>query len=150
MFLLMFAGGSAGSTSGGIKIVRYIIAIKNTMLEFKRILHPSAVIPTRCNGVAVDQKTAYNGLGFILIYGIIFCVGIAVLGLIGMDFTTAIGATIASLGNIGPGLGDVGPMNNYAGLPDVSKWFLSFLMLLGRLEIFTVLIVLTPYFWKKG
>ena len=88
-------------------------------------------------------------MAFFLIYMMIFAAGTFVMTMLGLDFTSAIGASIASLGNIGPGLGEVGPVGNYANIPDVGKWFLSFLMLLGRLELFTVLIIFAPAFWKK-
>jgi trk system potassium uptake protein TrkH len=149
-FLLMFIGGSAGSTAGGVKIVRHVVLLKNSILEMKRQVHPSAIIPVRMNGKAVTQDITFNVLAFFIIYITIFAVGSVAMALIGVDFMTAIGAVATSLGNIGPGLGTVGPVNNFAGIPDAGKWLLSFLMLLGRLELFTVLILLTPYFWNRN
>lgn len=148
-FLLLFTGGSAGSTAGGVKLVRHILLIKNSFVEFKRILHPAAIIPVRFNGKAVNREIIYNILAFIMIYILIFCVGSVAVASFGLDFETALGAVGTSLGNIGPGIGDVGPVDNFSGLPSPVKWILSFLMLVGRLELFTVLLLLTPYFWKK-
>ena len=149
-FVLMFFGASAGSTAGGVKIVRHIILIKNSVLELKRQLHPSAVIPVRFNGKAVPREITFNILAFIMIYISIFALGSVFMGAMGADFETAIGSVATCLGNIGPGLGSVGPVYNFAGISDGGKWFLSFLMLLGRLELFTVLMLFTPYFWKTN
>ncbi|MEN7551382.1 TrkH family potassium uptake protein [Rapidithrix thailandica] len=148
-FIFMFMGASAGSTAGGVKIVRHVILMKNSFLELKRQLHPSAVIPVRLNNKAVSQDITFNVLAFIFIYIIVFCIGSLILASMGLDFLTAIGAVATSLGNIGPGLGTVGPVDNFAHLPGAAKWVLSFLMLMGRLELFTFLILLSPYFWQK-
>lgn len=149
IFVMMFFGASAGSTAGGVKIVRHVILVKNSILELKRQLHPSAILPVRLNKKAVQRDITFNILAFIMIYIAIFAVGSVIMSWIGVDFMTAVGSVATSLGNIGPGFGDVGPVNNFASIPAAGKWFLSFLMLLGRLELFTVLILLTPYFWKK-
>ncbi|MFP4092339.1 MAG: TrkH family potassium uptake protein [Cyclobacteriaceae bacterium] len=149
-FLLMFTGASAGSTAGGVKIVRHIVLLKNSILEMKRQVHPSAIIPVRINGKAVTQDITFNVLAFFIIYITIFAIGSAAMAMIGVDFMTAIGSVATSLGNIGPGIGTVGPVDNFAHLPAAGKWILSFLMLLGRLELFTVLILLTPYFWNRN
>jgi trk system potassium uptake protein TrkH len=145
----MFVGGSAGSTGGGVKIVRHLLLFKNSWIELKRAIHPSAIIPVKFNHKAVSQDIIFNVMAFFLIYVIVFALGTVVMSLLGADFETAIGTTIASLGNIGPGIGGVGPVENYAFLSPLAKWFLSFLMLLGRLELFTVLIILSPAFWKS-
>ena len=149
VFMLMFVGGSAGSTGGGIKVVRQLLLFKNSFLELKRLMHPQAVIPVRMNGRPVSQDIIFNVLAFFLIYIIIFAIGTFVMSLLGLDFETAIGSTAATLGNIGPGIGSVGPVGNYSEIPGFGKWFLSFLMLLGRLELFTVLILFSPVFWKR-
>lgn len=149
IFLMMFIGGMAGSTGGGIKIVRQLLLLKNSLLELKRLIHPQAIIPVRMNGKVVSQDIIFKVMAFFLIYIIIFIIGSSVMALMGLDASTAIGATAASLGNIGPGIGMVGPEDNYAFIPYVGKWFLSFLMMLGRLELFTVLILFSPSFWKK-
>ncbi len=148
-FVLMFFGGSAGSTGGGIKIVRIVMLFKNSFLEFKRLLHPSAIIPVRLNHRAVKLEIVLNVLAFIVVYILTFVIGTVVMSGLGLDLDSAMGSVIASLGNIGPGIGSVGPAENFAHIPDVGKWFLSFLMLMGRLELFTVMIIFTPVFWKK-
>ncbi len=149
IFTLMFIGGSAGSTGGGVKIIRHLLLVKNSLLEMKRSIHPQAIIPVKYNGKSVSQQIIFNVMAFFLIYIIIFSVGTLTLSLFGYDFYTSIGATIASLGNIGPGIGHVGPVDNYSFFSPLAKWFLSFLMLLGRLELFTILIVISPAFWKR-
>ncbi|MCB9261665.1 MAG: TrkH family potassium uptake protein [Flavobacteriales bacterium] len=149
-FLLMFFGASAGSTAGGIKIVRHVLIVKNGLAELKRLLHPSAIIPVRYNGRAVEQKIVYNILAFFFIYLTVFLVGTIVMSLYGYDILTSAGATISSLGNIGPGIGDVGPANNFSIFPESAKVFLAFLMLLGRLELFTILMLLMPNFWRNN
>jgi len=149
VFMLMFIGGSAGSTGGGIKIVRHLLLVKNSWIELKRAIHPQAIIPVKFNGKSVPQQIIFNVMAFFLIYMMIFATGVVVMALIGMDFETAIGSVAAALGNIGPGIGNVGPVENYAFFSPFAKWFLSFLMLLGRLELFTVLIVISPAFWKS-
>ncbi len=147
--LMMFVGGMAGSTGGGIKVVRQLLLMKNSLLELKRLIHPQAIIPVRMNGKVVSQDIIFKVMAFFLIYISIFIIGSTAMALIGLDGSTAIGAAAATIGNIGPGIGHVGPEDNYAFIPQVGKWFLSFLMLLGRLELFTVLILFSPAFWKK-
>jgi trk system potassium uptake protein TrkH len=149
LFLLMFTGGCAGSTGGGIKIVRILLLFKNSSMELKRIVHPQAILPVRLNGKSISQGIIFNVLAFFLIYIIIFAFGSLVMSMLGLEFETAIGSVAASLGNIGPGLGMVGPVENYSAIPAAGKWILSFFMLLGRLELFTVLILFSPSFWKK-
>lgn len=149
-FALFFVGGSAGSTSGGIKIVRHIVMLKNSFLEFKKTLHPNAIIPVRFNGKAVSQTIVFNILSFFVIYMLIFVIASVVLTFLGLDFISALGATASSLGNIGPAIGSVSPVDNFAHLSIGAKWFCSFLMLIGRLELFTVLILFTPFFWRKN
>ena len=148
-FGLMFLGGSAGSTSGGFKIMRHILIIKNGILQFKKILHPHAIIPLRYNSSSVSNEITYNILGFFIVYILSFIVGAMVFGIFGLDFESAIGISASSLGNVGPSIGSFGPMNTFYDLPILAKWWSSFLMLLGRLELFTVLIVFTPYFWSN-
>jgi len=149
-FVMMFIGASAGSTAGGVKIVRHVILFKNSILELKRQLHPSAIIPLRFNNVVVHREITFNILAFLMIYISIFALGAVIMASLGVDIETALGSVATSLGNIGPGLGSVGPVDNFAHLPMLGKWFLAFLMLLGRLELFTVLILFTPYFWRKS
>jgi trk system potassium uptake protein TrkH len=149
-FMLMFIGASAGSTAGGIKIVRHVVLLKNSLLEFKRLIHPNAVLPLRFNNKPVTKDITFNVLAFMIIYIMVFAVGSVIMSLMGVEFITAIGSVATSIGNIGPGLGSVGPVENFASIPLGGKWFLTFLMLLGRLELFTVLILFTPYFWRKN
>lgn len=146
---LMFIGGSAGSTGGGVKIIRHLLLLRNSWTELKRTIHPSAVIPVKYGKKSISQQVIFNVMAFFLIYILIFSFGVIAMALLGLDFETSVGASIASLGNIGPGIGGVGPVENYAIIPPIGKWILSFLMLLGRLELFTVLIIFSPAFWKK-
>ncbi len=148
-FGLMFLGGSAGSTAGGIKVMRHLLIIKNGILEFKRTLHPNAVIPVRYNQKTVTEHIVYNVIAFFVLYMLLFIIGSLVLGLLGLDFISAVGGSASSLGNVGPAFGSLDPLSNFNSLPAAGKWWCGFLMLLGRLELFTVLIVLTPYFWRK-
>lgn len=148
-FGLMFLGGSAGSTSGGVKVVRHLILIKNGFLEFKRTLHPNAILPVRYNKKAISGDIVFNILGFFILYMLSFIIGALVFSMFQINFESAIGLAASTLGNIGPALGNFGPVNNYAALPPLAQWWASFLMLIGRLELFTVLILLTPFFWRN-
>ncbi len=147
-FVLLFVGACAGSTSGGIKVVRHLVFFKNSYLEFKRLLYPRAVVPLKLNGMIVAPKIMTHILVFLLLYLAVFIIGSLVVVVLGMDFLSAIGAVATSLGNVGPAIGSVGPVNNFAAVPEAAKWVLSFLMLLGRLELFTVLVLFTAYFWQ--
>jgi trk system potassium uptake protein len=149
LLLLMFVGGMAGSTAGGIKIVRIQLLLRNSYLEFKRLIHPNAIIPVRYNNKSINTTIVNNIQAFVILYIFIFFVSTLIMSMIGLDFTSAVGSVAASLGNIGPGIGSVGPVENYAHIPVAGKWFLSFLMLLGRLELFTVLMIVAPGFWKN-
>jgi trk system potassium uptake protein TrkH len=148
-FGLMFLGGSAGSTSGGVKVVRHLILIKNGFLEFKRTLHPNAVLPVRYNKKSISGNIVFNILAFFILYMLSFIIGALVFSMLQIDFVSAIGLAASSLGNVGPALGEFGPVNNYSALPNIGKWWCSFLMLIGRLELFTVLILFTPFFWRN-
>jgi len=148
-FGIMFLGGSAGSTSGGMKVVRHLITIRNGILEFKRTLHPRALLPVRYNTKAVSKEITFNILAFFILYMLAFIIGSVVLGALGLDFETAVGGAASSLGNVGPAFGKLSPVNNFDVLPDFGKWWCCFLMLIGRLELFTVLILLTPFFWRN-
>jgi trk system potassium uptake protein TrkH len=149
LLVLFFVGGSAGSTGGGVKVTRILILIKNSLLEFRRLIHPHAIIPVRLNNRPVSQNIVFVVISFFLFYIVTFAFGVIFLIAIGLDFTSAIGASASSLGNIGPAIGSVGPVENYAHIPVSGKWMLGFLMLLGRLELFTVLIIFSPSFWRK-
>lgn len=148
-FGLFFLGGSAGSTAGGVKVMRHIIMIKNGIIEFKRTLHPNAILPVRFNGKSISKEIVFNILGFFILYMLSFIIGAVVLASLGLDFETSIGGAASSLGNVGPAFGGLSPVNNFDMLPDFGKWWCSFLMLIGRLELFTVLILLTPFFWRN-
>ena len=149
IFALFFFGGSAGSTGGGIKIMRIVLLLKNSYYELRRMLHPNAVIPVKFNKHSVDSKIITNVLAFFMLYFIIFGFSTVIFMLFENDMESAMGAVATSLGNIGPGLGNVGPAENFAHVHPFGKWFLSFLMLLGRLELFTVLVLFSPTFWKE-
>jgi trk system potassium uptake protein TrkH len=149
LLMLMITGASAGSTSGAIKMVRIVIVFKYCYYEFKRIIHPNVIVPIRYSGHIVDESVVTRILAFVLLYLITIGFGILVLNMSGMGFIESIGGTVGCLGGVGPGLGELGPMGNYANISIFSKWFLSFLMLVGRLELFTVLLLFTPAFWKK-
>ncbi len=149
-FFLMFFGASAGSTAGGVKFVRYIIMIKNGFLEFKRSIHPSAIIPVRYNNRTVSQDIVFNIMAFFILYLLVFALGALVFGFLGLDYVTSLGGAASSLGNVGPAFGKLSPVHNFNSLPDLGKWWSALLMLLGRLELFTVLILFTPYFWKSN
>jgi len=149
-FLLLFTGASAGSTSGGMKLVRIVLLMKNGFLEFKRRLHPSAVIPVHLNNSGVSSKIIYNLLAFVFFYLFMFVMGSIVMTFLGVDFVEALSASATAIGNVGPGIGNLGPSHTFYELPDAAKWVLSFLMLLGRLELFTIAILFTPYFWKRN
>jgi len=149
-FGFMFIGGSAGSTSGGIKGVRHLLMIKSGFLEFKRALHPNAIIQPRHNGSILKEEIIHNIYAFFILYMLSFIFGALVFASLGLDFESAIGVAASSLGNVGPALGNFGPSFSYSELPLLGKWWASFLMLLGRLELFTVLILFTPFFWKKN
>jgi len=147
-FGIMFLGGSSGSTSGGVKVLRHLILIKNGFLEFKRSLHPNAIFPLKHNNSVVEKPIIIHVLAFFILYLILFIVGAGVLSLLGLDFVSAIGAAASSIGNVGPALGTLGPISNFDSLPELGKYCCSFLMLIGRLELFTVLILFTPFFWR--
>ena len=149
IFVLMFFGGSAGSTGGGVKIIRVLLIMKNSYLEVKRLIYPNAVIPVKLNDRPVPQQIVGNVLAFVFLYVLILGISVVMISSMGYDIDTSFGAAAATLGNIGPGIGLVGPVENFAHFPDFGKWFLSFLMLLGRLELFTVLVLLAPAFWRK-
>ena len=149
-FMLLFLGACAGSTSGGIKFIRHLTFVKNTTLEFKRIVHPRAVIPLKINGERVTGKIITHIMNFLLIYLMIFVLGSIVMSIAGYDLLTSFGAVATCLANVGPGIGRVGPMDNFAFFSPFAKIFLSFLMLLGRLELFTILVLFTPYFWRAN
>lgn len=147
--ILMLFCACAGSTSGGIKIVRIIVLFKNAINEFKRQVHPTAILPVRLNGQVIPIDIVTKVLAFIFLYLGIMIFSFIVLSVSGMSFEESIGAGISCMGNVGPALGDIGSSGNFADVPTFSKWYLSFIMLTGRLELFTVLSLFMPAFWRK-
>ncbi len=149
LFVLFFFGGSAGSTGGGIKIMRMVLLFKISYYELRRIVHPQAVIPVKFNHQSVENKIINNVLAFFVFYFLIFGASTIIFSMMEPDIDSAMGAVASALGNVGPGLGKVGPAETYMHVEPAGKWFLSFLMLLGRLELFTVLVLFTPAFWRE-
>ncbi len=149
LLILMFVGGCAGSTGGGFKMVRAVLLVRFTRIELRRLLHPRAVISVKYSNRRVPEAIIQNVLGFFLLYMIFLGLGAVCLTLVDIDLITAGTASLACLSNIGPGLGEVGPTANYAWMPDAAKWLLAGWMLLGRLEIYTVLIFFAPELWRR-
>jgi len=148
LLLLMFIGGCASSTGGSIKNIRIYVLFKFLGNQLKRLFYPRGVFPVKVGDKAVSDDIVSSIVAFIALYMLLFVAGVLVLTFLGINIDTSIGAVAATLGNIGPGIGDVGPVDNFAHMPKIAKWVLSFLMLAGRLEIFTVLVLFSPRFWK--
>jgi trk system potassium uptake protein TrkH len=148
IFILFFTGGMAGSTGGSMKSIRVLLLLKQTAMEMRKNLHPRAVLMARVGKRVVKAEVLANVLGFVILYVLLFLAGAMVLTLLGIDFLTALGASAATVGNIGPGLGEVGPTDNYGWMSNPALTVMSFLMLVGRLEIFTVLLLFHPETWK--
>ncbi len=150
LLMLMFFGGCAGSTTGSIKIIRIMVLLKKGYQELQKIIHPRAVVPIRVNKKPITPEIVSSITSFFLIYLFIFLVStLLVLAAEDLPIITAISACAASIGNVGPGLGEVGPAGNYADLSSFTKIVLSFLMIIGRLELFTILVIFTPAFWRR-
>lgn len=149
LFILMFIGSSAGSTAGGIKVIRVVLLFKNSFTEMKRLIHPSAVINVKYDTRSVHPTVMTGVMAFFILFMIIFSIGSIIMAMFTDDIATACSAVISSMSNIGPGFGSIGPMDNYAHLNDAAKLFLSVLMLIGRLEIYTVLVLFSKAFWKR-
>ena len=148
LFFLFFIGGSAGSTTGGMKIIRSILVVKYLLYEVRKLLHPKGVFNITIGENTIDDNVVRATLGFYLFYILIFVFTAMVLSMTGLDVTTALTASASAIGNIGPGLGSIGPTDNWGHLTDLAKWLTSFCMLLGRLEIFTVVVLFSRSFWK--
>ncbi|WP_338413408.1 potassium transporter TrkG [uncultured Sphaerotilus sp.] len=148
LFLCGFAT-CAGSTGGGIKLSRSLLLMKQVQREFTRLLHPRAVRPVTLGGAVVDTQVLFSVQAFMLVYGAVLVAGTMALLLTGLDIISAFTAVVACINNTGPGLGQVGPSGNYQGLSDVQTWICTVVMLLGRLELFAVLVLLTPQFWRR-
>jgi trk system potassium uptake protein TrkH len=149
LLILMFVGGCAGSTGGGMKVVRIFVLMRFVFSEIVRLVHPHAVVSVRINKSVVPKEVLSHVTGFFILFMFLFAVGVLAMSTIGLDIVSSFGAVAATLGNIGPGLGSVGPTDNYAHIPLIGKWLLTFFMLAGRLEVFTVIILLAPSFWEK-
>ena len=147
LLFLSFIGGCAGSTGGGMKVIRFILLFKQGLREIFRLIHPSAQIPVKIGGKAMPENVSNAIWGFFALYVASFSIMMLLLMASGLNQVTAFSALAACLNNLGPGLGDVGA--NYMGINDFSKWVLCFAMILGRLEIFTLLVILTPSFWRR-
>jgi trk system potassium uptake protein len=149
LFILMFAGGSTGSTSGGIKMARHLVILKNIKNVFVKLNHPNAISLIKLNGNIVSENTNISIISFVALYLFIFIIGTLFVVATGVDNISAASSVATCMAGIGPGLGTVGPMNNFAHIPEASKVALSLLMILGRLEIITVFTLFTRTFWKK-
>jgi len=149
MVTMMLVGGMAGSTGGGPKVVRIMIVFRQIVVELKRLIHPQAVLPLRIGHMLVDDNIVRNVLSFILVFVLILLISTMVISAFNIDIVTSFGAAIACLSNIGPGLGNVGPADHFGHFPSVVKWILIALMMLGRLEVFTILVLFSGHFWRK-
>ncbi len=149
IFLCMFVGASAGSTGGGMKCLRIMLGFKYCYKELFSMIHPRSVSHIKIGGKTVPEDVVRSVLGFLALYMALFAISTVLLAGTGVDFVTALGAVAATIGNIGPGFGMVGPVENFAQIPYWGKWLLSWCMLLGRLEIYTLIIVVVPEFWRK-
>jgi trk system potassium uptake protein len=148
IFVMMFSGGSTGSTSGGIKMARHLIVLKNIKSVFVRLNHPNALAPIKLNGKVVSESTNNSILSFVILYLFLFIIGTVIVVATGVDPVTSASSVATCMAGIGPGLGQVGPMSNFAHMPEVSKVVLSLLMIIGRLEIITVFTIFSRSFWK--
>jgi trk system potassium uptake protein TrkH len=149
LFILMFVGGCSGSTGGGIKVLRLITLLKQGFNEMKYLIHPRGVFTLRINRRPVKKDIVYAISGFFFLYILMLLITTFIAASSGADVETSFTSALATLGNIGPGFGKVGPTDNYAFYPAYVKWWFSFAMLAGRLELYTVLILFTTVFWKK-
>ena len=148
LLILMFLGAMGGSTSGGMKIARIILLIKSAVTETRRMLHARAIIPIKIGKRIISDEIVRNTLGFSLIYISVFIITSLALSFFNLDLQSAVGAAASAIGNVGPAFGEFGPTDNYSTLHPMGKWLLSFCMLLGRLEIFAVIVLLSAAYWK--
>ena len=145
----MFVGGCSGSTGGGIKVIRIVTLVKLAINEMKYMAHPRAVFQIRLGGDTLKKGIIYSIAGFFFLYMFMLILTTFVVASADVDIITALSTALVTLGNIGPGFGKIGPAGNYAFFPEYVKWFLSFVMMVGRLELYTVLILFTPRFWRR-
>jgi trk system potassium uptake protein TrkH len=148
LYLSSFAT-SSGSTGGGMKMIRALVLLKQSWREFTRMLHPRAQVPLKVGGDVIENNVIFAVLAFMLVYGLTLIGMTLALTMSGLDIVTAFTAITACINNMGPGLGDVGPSTTYASLTDFQTWVCTAAMLLGRLELFTLIVVFTPMFWRK-
>ena len=148
LLTLMFFGGMGGSTTGGMKVIRVLLLVKYAALETRRMLHSRALLPVKIGKQLIKEDVVRNTLGFFLFFMSSFIISAILLSTMGLDIESSIGAAASAMGNIGPAFGQFGPTDNYALLPNPGKWLLSFCMLLGRLEIFTVMVLFSKTYWK--
>lgn len=149
IFIIMFIGSCAGSTAGGIKVIRVVLLFKNSFTEMKRIIHPNAVINVKYDDKSVHPTVMTGVMAFFILFMIVFSIGSIIMAVFTDDIATACSAVISAMSNIGPGFGSIGPMDNFAHLNDAAKLVLAALMLIGRLEVFTVLVLFSKAFWKR-
>ena len=149
LVLMMFFGGCAGSTGGGIKHLRILISMRHVRVELQRILHPRGILSCRLGGRRLQEDIIASVTSFFILFIVIFAIATLMMACVGLDVVSAFTSVAATLGNVGPGLGSVGPMDNYSGVPFAGKWILSLCMLLGRLELYTVVILLFPGTWTR-
>jgi trk system potassium uptake protein TrkH len=146
----MFIGGCAGSTTGGVKIFRFQILFRGVRLQIKKLTQPHAVFLMKFNKKTVTENTYTSIISFFFIYILLFILSSVILSFLGLDFLTALSASASAISNVGPGVGEIiGPNGNYSGINEIGKWVLAFTMLIGRLEIFTILVLFSKNFWKK-
>ena len=149
LVVLMFIGGSAGSTGGGMKCMRILLLLKQGRRELSRLIHPHGVIPVRLGGQVVSEGVIQSVWGFFFLFILVFVFASVAMSLLGLDIITAFVSVAATINNIGPGLGAVGPMDNYTSIPLIGKWILIFCMLIGRLELYTIIVLMVPEFWRR-
>ncbi len=150
LFFLAFVGGCAGSTTGGVKVFRFQFLFADALVQMRRLLRPHAVLIPTFNRRPIPEEVLGSVLGFLFVYALSFALLAMALAFLGLDFVSAISGAASALANLGPGLGgEIGPGGSYAALPDAAKWLLSAGMLLGRLELFTVLVLFVPAFWRE-
>ncbi len=149
IFLLMFIGACVGSTGGGIKVIRHVVSFRNVVLQFRKMLHPNSVCLLKINNEVIDDDKVGSLTSFMVLYLLTFTLGSIIMVFLGEDTLTAVGSVAANMGGIGPGIGSVGPASSYANIHEAGKVVLSFLMIIGRLELTTVLILFTGLFWER-
>jgi trk system potassium uptake protein TrkH len=150
LFFLVFVGGCAGSTSGGIKVFRFQFLFADALMQVRRLLRPHAVLIASFNRRTIPEEVLGSVMGFLFVYALAFALLAMSLAFLGLDFVTSVSGAASALANLGPGLGpEIGPGGSYAGLPDLAKWLLAMGMVVGRLEVFMVLVLFVPAFWRQ-